>query len=95
MVPLLALFAAGCSQTNEYRPAAGASAADVFREACFECHKPKQGDHYFELGADMASADAIADKVTGGGFTMPAFPHIQGETLQQLTQYVLSHSKTD
>ncbi|ALP52847.1 hypothetical protein Tel_06580 [Candidatus Tenderia electrophaga] len=90
----MALLATGCSQPNNYVPRVGASGEDMFRNACFECHKPQENGRYFDLDAEMASVAAIADKISEGGFSMPAFPHIEGEELQRLSEYVLAHSKT-
>lgn len=95
VLSLFVLLAAGCSQTNDYVARAGASGEDIFRNACFECHRPKEGGHYFELGPDMAGTDAIAKKITEGGLVMPAFPKISGEELQRLSEYVLAQSKME
>lgn len=95
VVPLLALLATACSQTNEYVPRPEASAADMFREACFECHQPQENGRYFDLDADMASVDAIAEKIKQGSLAMPAFPRIEGESLKRLSEYVLANSKTE
>ena len=87
-----ALAMAGCSKPNNYTPAAGASGADIFKAACFECHKIENGK-IFELAADKASAEAIAKKVTEGGKIMSSFPNIKGKELKALSQYVIDNSK--
>lgn len=89
---MAALAMAGCSKTNNYTPAAGASGEDTFKAACAECHK-KEGGKIFELSADKASAAAIAKKVTEGGMMMPSFPGIKAKELTDLSQYVVDNSK--
>lgn len=89
---MTALVMAGCSKTNDYAPAAGASGEDIFKAACAECHK-KEGGKIFELSGDKASASAIAKKVTQGGMIMPSFPNIKTEELAGLGQYVIDNSK--
>ena len=74
---MTALVMAGCSKTNDYAPAAGASGEDIFKAACAECHK-KEGGKIFELSGDKASASAIAKKVTQGGMIMPSYPASRG-----------------
>ncbi len=94
-LPLTLLLATGCSKSNDYSPASDATAEDVFKTTCIECHQPKEGGHYFELDKNMANATAIANKVSQGSFMMPAFPNIQGDSLQRLSEYVLSQNKAE
>lgn len=91
-VSLLALAVAGCSKTNNYAPAAGASGADIFKAACLECHKVENG-RIFELSADKANAATIARKITEGGVMMPSFPNLKGEELKAVSQHVVENSK--
>ena len=95
VLPLSLLLTVGCSKSNDYKPDSGATGEDVFKTTCVECHQPKEGGHYFELDKTMANTTAIANKVSEGGFMMPAFPNIQAEVLQGLSEYVLSQSKTE
>ena len=88
---LAALALAGCSKTNNYAPAAGASNEDIYKAACFECHK-KENDKLFELTGENATASAVAKKVTEGGLMMPSFPNIKGEALAGVSQYVIDNS---
>ena len=89
---MAALVMAGCSKTNNYTPAAGASGEDIYKAACAECHK-KEGGKIFELSGDKASVAAIAKKVTEGSMMMPAFPGIKAKELTDLSQYVIENSK--
>jgi cytochrome c551 len=91
-VAMAALALAGCSKTNPYSPAAGASGEDIFKAACIECHKIENG-RIFELSSDKANAAAIAGKVKGGGLMMPAFPNMKPDELASVGQYVLDNSK--
>lgn len=91
-ITMVALAMAGCSKTNNYAPAAGASGEDIFKAACAECHK-KEGGKIFELSGDKAGAAAIAKKVTEGGVMMPSFPNIKTEELTGLARYVIENSK--
>ena len=94
-LPLTLLLAVGCSKSNDYSPVSGATGEDVFKTACVECHQPMDGGHYFVLDKEMASVAAIANKVSQGGFMMPAFTNIQAGSLQKLSEYVLSQSKSE
>jgi len=85
------LAVAGCSKTNNYTPAAGASNEDIYKAACLECHKKENGK-IFELTAANGSASAVAKKVTEGGLMMPSFPNIKGEALAGVSQYVIENS---
>ena len=89
---MAALVMAGCSKTNNYTPAAGASGEDIYKAACAECHK-KEGGKIFDLSGDKASAAAIAKKVTEGSMMMPSFPGIKAKELTDLSQYVIENSK--
>ena len=91
-ITMMALAMAGCSKTNDYTPAAGASGQDIFKAACLQCHKIENGK-IFELSGDKANAAAIAKKVTEGGMIMPSFPNIKAEGLTGLSQYVIENSK--
>ena len=94
-LPLTLLLAVGCSKSNDYSPASGATGEDIFKTTCVECHQPKEGGHYFELNKEMANTTAIANKVNQGSFMMPAFPNIKADALQGLSEYVLSQSKAE
>ena len=94
LLPAAALALSACSKTSEYSPAAGASGADIYKAACSECHAMEDGK-IFELSKEMASADAISTKISGGGMMMPSFPDIQGEALSSVAEYVLANSKAE
>ena len=91
-IVLTLLLVAGCSNNEGY---GSASAEDIFNKACANCHHPKAGGHYFELDKEMANVDAVANKISQGNLVMPAFPNIQGDSLQSLSEYVLGKSKLE
>ncbi len=93
-MPIVLLLAA-CSKTSDYAPASGATGEDIFKSACVECHTPKEGGHYFELDPDMNTVAAVSNKINEGSFAMPAFAQIQGEALQELSEYVLTNTKAE
>ena len=94
-LPLTLLLVVACSNSKDYSPASGETGEDIFKTACVECHQPKDAVHYFELDKQMANVDAIANKISQGGFMMPAFVNIQGDSLKGLSEYVLSQSKAE
>ena len=92
---VLGLAMAGCAGKEAYSPAAGATGEDMFREACAECHEPKEHGKYFELEKGEATPEVIADRISKGGFMMPAFPNIGSAELKLLSDYVLGISKIE
>ena len=92
---VLGLVMAGCAGKETYSPAAGATGEDMFREACAECHEPKEHGGYFELDKEEATATAVAEKISKGGFMMPAFPNIGSAELKRLSDYVLGISEIE
>ena len=93
--PVLGLVLAGCAGKEEYTPAPGASGEDIFKTACAECHEPKEHGKVFELDEEKATPSAIAETVNKGGFFMPSFPNITGDSLKELSEYVLTVSKVE
>ncbi|HHL45208.1 MAG TPA: cytochrome c [Gammaproteobacteria bacterium] len=94
-VPILGLILAGCAGKEEYTPAPGATGEDIFKTACAECHEPKEHGKFFELSKEKANPSAIAKTVSKGGFFMPSFPNISGDSLETLSEYVLTISKVE
>ena len=80
---------AGCSKNNDFTPAEGMTGEAIFQTACADCHQADDAGYYFELDR---TAD-IGKTVRGGGFMMPAFPHIEGEALRSLSDHVMAHSR--
>lgn len=93
-MPFVFLLAA-CSKTSDFTPESSATGEDIFKSACVECHMPKEGGHYFELGADMNNVAAVSNKVKKGSIAMPAFAKIEGEALERLAEYVLTLNKAE
>ncbi|SER03231.1 cytochrome c551 [Nitrosomonas sp. Nm51] len=94
---VLTFFAAaalvGCGSSNDYTPPADASGERIFSTACSECHKPLKGDVAMILSENMANKDALKNKVKNGSMRMPAFPNIQGDAADRLTDYLLENSE--
>ena len=84
----------GCSRSSDYTPSAGNTGEEIFRDACAKCHSPVS-DKVMVLKAEMANTKAITERVKNGkGFGMPAFPNLEGDSLQALADYVLENSAT-
>lgn len=83
---------AACS--SQYVAVEGVAAKTIFEEACSGCHQPLNlgGADYFALDKDQLNAGWVAGRIVHGGLVMPAFPHIQGEELRNLSYFVLEHS---
>ena len=96
MIPLTgaiavsSLLLVGCDP-NQYTPQTGASAADIFAEACAGCH----GDGGEGIiigwlkvkGTDKTENEVIA-KIAAGSTFMPAFPNIGNIEQSALAQYL-------
>ena len=85
---LLALSA--CSR--QYSPDTRADAAQIYREACLECHKPAANGSIFLLAADQATLAYISAKVRYGSWLMPAFPKLSAADLLKISAYALEYS---
>lgn len=91
VVAVPALLLTACS--SHYVAPEGASASQIFAEACSSCHKSKESaDIYFKIKPDQRNIESISHKIHSGGLIMPAFTNINGNSLQALSQYVLDHS---
>ncbi len=70
-----------------------AEAAAIFRDQCAPCHGAAGGGRVNfapSLRARGLSPSHIKDTVSKGRGRMPAQPHIRGEALERLAQYVAS-----
>ena len=85
------VLASGCSKTSDYAPAVSAGGEEIFQAACAECHKDAS-PQIFELEANSATLLAVKQKIAEGNIGMPKFPHIQGEALDKLAEYVIENS---
>lgn len=84
---------AACSR--DYTPASSAIGESIFKEACAECHQPKDPavpQVVFSLNEKNANERYITHKVQGGSLMMPKFPNITGSKMRSLSTYVLNHS---
>jgi mono/diheme cytochrome c family protein len=90
-VLLLALTLSGCSDSNDFKPAAGMDGLDIYANACSSCHGDGgQGKFGFLLkiaGTDE-SPEEISAKIINGGKWMPAFPNIDQQQAEQLADYL-------
>jgi mono/diheme cytochrome c family protein len=69
----------------------------IYREVCLQCHGDQgqgSGLLYPAFEADLDSV-VVKDIIGSGGFLMPAFPGIQGDTLNNLGTYVLRLKRTN
>jgi len=83
------LYLISTRQKSIYKPET-ASARRIYREACLQCHGEQgEGSGIFYPGFDdLISKEQIKDKIVNGGILMPAFIHIQGDTLENLILYI-------
>lgn len=95
IIGILFLMMGACAKNNDYTPIVDATGEDNFKTACIECHQTRADGYYFVLDNKMATITAISNKISQGSFSMPAFSNIQGESLHELSEYVLRHSKVD
>ena len=80
---------AGCSGSNSYTPAAGVPGGKIYADACANCHSAAQK---FEIAADIATIEAVSNKIKQGSLGMPSFPNIQGDALKAVAEYVVKNS---
>ena len=68
--------------------------AIIYREACMHCHGDKgQGSGLFYPALDEPlDREEIYDTIKHGDLLMPAFIHIQGDTLDRLVEFIESKS---
>ena len=91
LIVLLISVVAACS--SNYIVPAGASAPQIFREACSGCHKAKDSPEiFFRIKAENRNLRSISHKIGNGGLIMPAYANISDRHLQQLSLFVLNHS---
>lgn len=88
---LLLLALSGCSDSNDFQPAAGMDAVDIFANACSSCHGENgQGKFGFllKLAGTDAPAEEISEKILKGGHLMPAFPNINQQQAEVVAAYL-------
>jgi len=82
--------------SNDYTPPKNIDGEGIFKMTCAKCHSPEPASQplaIFNLAPENANASYIANKVHGGGMTMPKFPNITGDKMQLLSNYVLKHNE--
>ena len=78
---------AACSGTNDYTPATGTTADNMYIAACSSCHS---GEFFhWQMTPEEANAGYVKKMIAEGTMGMPSFPNIKGEQLEVLTQFVL------
>ncbi len=80
----------GCSK--DYNPSDNETGISMYQTACSQCHKKDAKGFIFSFDSDNANVDYIQQRVESGSLMMPKFPNIQGEKLQQLSEYILKNS---
>ncbi len=92
IVSSLFVVLSGCSK--DYTPEANTSGEQVYQAACAGCHVKNEQGNIFTFDKANANKAYIAERVKNGNLRMPKFPNIQGESLNKLSDYLLSHSGT-
>lgn len=81
----------GCGGPDEYKPAEGMVAKDIYIAACQSCHgengSGKLGFLLKIAGRDY-TAEEVAHKIGEGGFIMPSFPNIAEAERKAVGEYV-------
>ena len=78
------------SQQSIYVPGTD-SASQIYMEACSQCHGESgngQGLIYPALRGKSLSMHEITNVIRNGGFLMPAYTKIRGDTLSNLADYI-------
>ena len=91
VISTLAIVLSGCGGPNEYKPAEGMSAADIFADACQACHGENGGGKFGFL-LKLAGTDTPIEEITtllkDGGHIMPSFPNMSEEQHLAMAAYV-------
>jgi mono/diheme cytochrome c family protein len=89
---LIALLVTACSSSFIAR--SNAKPQEIFDATCSGCHEPlaQHPDKYFALSADKRHAGYIANRIMHGGVFMPSYPHIKGDQLTALAEFVIDAS---
>ena len=90
-----AALLSACSGTNDYTPAAGASAMDIHKASCVGCHSATEENGkttFWALAPEKANAQFVKAKITNGSMMMPSFPNIKGEQLDALAEFVIANA---
>jgi len=78
---------------SDYQPPVGASAEQIFNDACMACHGDN-GTGKFGLFFDLTSSTLQVEEakviIHQGGLMMPAFPNINSNELDALLTYLVS-----
>lgn len=93
---LTILSITACSR--DYTPGFAANGETIFKEACAECHQPKDPaipQIIFSLHEKNVNERYITHKVQGGSLMMPKFPNIKGSKMRSLSTYVLNHTAVE
>ncbi|MDQ7089380.1 MAG: cytochrome c [Methylococcales bacterium] len=80
----------GCSK--DYSPSAKDTAESMYQNACVQCHQKTTEGTIFTFTAEKANVAYIQERIQSGSLMMPKFPNIKGESLNQLSDYILKNS---
>jgi len=92
---LLALSLSLLACSDDYTPRPSSSAKTIYLEACARCHSGETENpamYYWSINPKNINTRYIAYKVNTGSLTMPSFPNIQGESMNNLSEFVLQHN---
>lgn len=92
-IPAMVLMLSGCVGPNEFTPAPGMSAEDIFASACQGCHGEKGAGKFgflLKIAGDADAAEELDEKVSHGGIIMPSFPNIGDADRAALAEWIKS-----
>lgn len=78
--------------SKDYQPSDQDTGASMYQTACAQCHQKSSTGIIFNFEANNANVKHIKERIAQGNMRMPKFPHIQGEKLHQLSEYILNNS---
>ncbi|MES9826205.1 MAG: cytochrome c [Candidatus Thiodiazotropha endolucinida] len=81
----------GCSDNNDFKPAAGMDGMDIYANACSNCHGVNGSGKFgflLKLSGTDSNTEEIVDKIRNGGHIMPAFPNIDTRHVGLVAAYI-------
>ena len=92
-IPALTLMLTGCGGPEDFTPASGMSAEEIFASACSGCHGDKGSGKFgflLKIAGDADAAAEVDEKLKYGGKIMPSFPNIGEADRAALAEYIKS-----
>jgi len=88
-----ALLLGGCGGPSEFTPTPDMSAADIYTNACQECHGDNGAGKFgflFKIQGSDSSVEEMAAALKDGGKIMPSFPNMSDEHRMMMAAYIKS-----